>query len=130
MFWWGRSEAGVATTEFVIIVPALILLIMVVIQFALYYDAANVATAAAQDSVRAARIENGTAAAGQAAAQELLDQAGGGVFTSASVQTTRGGRSVHADVDGIVVSVIPGLQLHLTRSADGPIEQFLPPSQR
>ena len=66
MSWPGRSEAGAATTEFVIIVPALMLLIMLVIQFALYYDAANVATAAAQDSVRAARIENGSAAAGQA----------------------------------------------------------------
>src|ERR1700674_3598976 len=94
-----RNEAGAATTEFVIIVPALMLLIMLVIQFALYYHAANVATAAAQDSVRAARIENGSAGAGQARAHELLDHAGDSVFTSVSVQTSRGGRTVHAQVD-------------------------------
>ena len=130
MSWPGRSEAGAATTEFVIIVPALMLLIMLVIQFALYYHAANVATAAAQDSVRAARIENGSAGAGQARAHELLDHAGDSVFTSVSVQTSRGGRSVRAQVDGTVISVIPGLHLQVSRSADGPIEQFLPPSQR
>jgi Flp pilus assembly protein TadG len=130
VFHHDRSEAGAATTEFVIIVPALVLLIMLVIQFALYYHAANVATAAAQDSVRAARIETGSAGAGQARAHELLSHAGGSVFSSVSVQTSRGGRSAHAEVDGTVVSVIPGLDLHVTRSADGPVEQFLPPSQR
>ncbi len=62
--------------------------------------------------------------------EPLLAHAGGSVFSSLSVHTTRGGRSVHAEVDGTVVSVIPGLHLHVTRSADGPIEQFLAPGQR
>ena len=52
-----RGERGSATTELVIAMPALLLLIMSIIQFGLWYHASHVAKAAAQEGVRAARIE-------------------------------------------------------------------------
>ena len=127
----GRDdESGSAATELVIIMPAVMLLIMLVVQFALYYHGANVATAAAQDAVRAARVEAGSVGAGRNRADALLARSGGGTLEGAQVSVSRDGRRVHVEVTGEVASVIPGVHLHITRDADGPIEQFLPPEQR
>jgi Flp pilus assembly protein TadG len=127
----GRDdESGSAATELVIIMPAVMLLIMLVLQFALYYHGANVATAAAQDAVRAARVEAGSVGAGRNRADALLARSGSGTLEGAQVSVSRDGRRVHVEVTGEVASVIPGVHLHITRDADGPIEQFLPPEQR
>jgi Flp pilus assembly protein TadG len=127
----GRDdETGSAATELVIIMPALMLLIMLVVQFAIYYHGANVATAAAQDAVRAARVEAGSVGAGRNRADALLARSGSGTLEGAQVSVSRDGRGVHVEVTGEVASVIPGVHLHITRDADGPIEQFLPPEQR
>ena len=127
----GRGdESGSAATELVIIMPAVMLLIMLVVQFALYYHGANVATAAAQDAVRSARVEAGSVGAGRNRADALLAGSGGGTLQGAQVSVSRDGRHVHVEVTGEVASVIPGVHLHITRDADGPIEQFLPPEQR
>jgi Flp pilus assembly protein TadG len=127
----GRDdESGSAATELVIIMPAVMLLIMLVVQFALYYHGANVATAAAQDAVRAARVEAGSVGAGRNRADALLARSGSGTLEGAQVSVSRDGRRVHVEVTGEVASVIPGVHLHITRDADGPIEQFLPPEQR
>ena len=124
------DESGSAATELVIIMPAVMLLIMLVVQFALYYHGANVATAAAQDAVRAARVEAGSVGAGRNRADALLARSGSGTLEGAQVSVSRDGRRVHVEVTGEVASVIPGVHLHITRDADGPIEQFLPPEQR
>jgi len=127
----GRDdESGSAATELVIIMPAVMLLIMLVVQFALYYHGANVATAAAQDAVRAARVEAGSVGAGRNRADALLARSGSGTLEGAQVSVSRDGRRLHVEVTGEVASVIPGVHLHITRDADGPIEQFLPPEQR
>ncbi len=127
----GRDdESGSAATELVIIMPAVMLLIMLVVQFALYYHGANVATAAAQDAVRAARVEAGSVGAGRNRADALLARSGSGTLEGAEVSVSRDGRRLHVEVTGEVASVIPGVHLHITRDADGPIEQFLPPEQR
>ncbi len=127
----GRDdESGSAATELVIIMPAVMLLIMLVVQFALYYHGANVATAAAQDAVRAARVEAGSVGAGRNRADALLARSGRGTLEGAEVSVSRDGRRVHVEVTGEVASVIPGVHLHITRDADGPIEQFLPPEQQ
>ena len=54
-----RGERG-ATTEMVIILPALLFLIFLGIQFALWFHASHLALAAAQEGARAARVANAT----------------------------------------------------------------------
>jgi Flp pilus assembly protein TadG len=66
------DEAGIATVEAVLVFPVLLLVIMVVFQFALWYHASGLATAAAQDGARAARAEGATARDGQDRANGLL----------------------------------------------------------
>ena len=56
-----RDERGDATIEAVLVVPVLLLMIMTVIQFGLWYHASHTLKAAAQEGVRASRIDGGTA---------------------------------------------------------------------
>jgi Flp pilus assembly protein TadG len=126
------GEQGVTTTEVVIVMPAVMLLVMFVLQFALYYHAANVATGAAQDAVRAARVEHGSAGAGGTRAREVVGRSAGGALDDPTVTVSRDGgtHTVRAEVSGDVPSLIPGLRLSVTRVAEGPTEEFLPPEQR
>ncbi len=57
---WNRNERGDATTETVLIVPVLILLISVIISFALWFHASQVARSASQEGVRVARLPDGS----------------------------------------------------------------------
>ncbi|MGH9014011.1 MAG: TadE/TadG family type IV pilus assembly protein [Acidimicrobiia bacterium] len=124
-----RGDQGGASVELVLVTPLVMLLIAVAIQFALYYHASNIATAAAQDGVRAAQVEHGSGADGAARARVVADRAGS-VLEGVSIDASRGERRVRVEVSGSVVSFVPGLHLTLTRSAEGSVEQFLPPDQR
>jgi len=124
------AERGSITTEVVIIIPVVVLLLMLVLQFALYYHGANVATAAAQDGLRASRVEEGSPSAGQARAREIVAHSAGSLFDDLHVTTSRNGHAVRVEVTGTVASLLPGVHLRVTRVAEGPVEEFLPPSQR
>ena len=63
-----REDAGAGAVELVIVTPLLMLLVLGVIQFALAEQAQHVAQAAATQALAAARVQDGTAAAGQAQA--------------------------------------------------------------
>lgn len=60
-----RPEAGDAVSETVLVVPALMVLVMVVIQAGLWWHAQHVVTAVAREGVRAARLSGATAIDGQ-----------------------------------------------------------------
>ena len=72
-----RGDAGAGAAELVIVTPLLMLLVLGVIQFALAEQAQHVAQAAATQALAAARVQDGTAAAGQAQAATVLSQLGG-----------------------------------------------------
>lgn len=125
-----RAERGSVTVETALLLPAVVLFMVAVLQFALYYHGANVATAAAQDAMRAARVETGSTSAGEARGQEVLARAAGSVFDDVDVNVSRSDRSVRVVVEGSVASLLPGVHLHVTRTSEGPVEQFLPPERR
>src|SRR5579875_525372 len=70
------DERGAVSAELVIATPLLLLLIMAVIQFALWEHAEHIAAAVAQQGVSVARLQGETAGAGQNQAQSVLDQLG------------------------------------------------------
>lgn len=119
-----RGEAGTATTELVIAMPVLMLLVLVVVQFALWAHASHVATAAAQEGARAARVERGSVEAGHAQAQRYLDALGRRVVEGAEVTASRDRSVASVEVRGRAVSVIPGLSLPVRGFSRGPIEAF------
>jgi Flp pilus assembly protein TadG len=119
-----RDQRGDATVEAVLATPVLLLLIMMVIQFGLWYHASHVATAAAQEGVSAARVETATAQDGRLRAQRFMASAAPALVDGVSVTATRDTESARVDVDGTVHSLIPGINLHVHGAAQSPVERF------
>lgn len=115
-------ERGSAAAELVLATPLLLLLVLAVVQFALYYHGAQVAQAAASQAVAVARAQGATNASGQAQGQAILDQIAGGTLPQRSIAVTRSATEADADVSGTVQSLIPGLHLHVSAHAAAPLE--------
>lgn len=118
------NERGEATTEMVLIVPVLMLLVFTVIQFGLWYHANHVAEAAAQEGVRAARMEDGSAEAGQARAEAFMARNAGSLVERPSVSSLRTDDSARVEVEGTLRSLVPGLSLPIHALAESPVERF------
>jgi Flp pilus assembly protein TadG len=122
-----RGLRGAVSAELVIVTPVLLLLVMLVVQFALWQHAQHIAEAAAQRGAQTARIEGGTDAQGQAAAQNAASQLGGAVLADPRISVSRNGNVVRVDVTGSAESVVPFLSLPVRAVAQGPVERFVPP---
>jgi Flp pilus assembly protein TadG len=121
-----EGDRGSAGAELVIAVPLLLLILLAIIQFALWSHATHIAQAAASQGLAAARTQNGTAAAGTATAQLVLDQLAGGPLTDSTVATDRGAASASVRISGTATPVIPFLVLPVRAEAAGPVERFVP----
>jgi hypothetical protein len=120
-----QGDDGIATLEAVLVFPVLILLLMVVVQFALWYNANELATAAAQDGARSARVVGGTAQAGIDRADSLLDQTGRSLLQQRQVLAERDVQHARVEVRAVCIALIPGLHLTIDAVADSGVEQFV-----
>lgn len=121
-----RGDQGSVSTELVIATPLLLLMLLAIIQFALWSHATHIAQAAASQGLAAARAQDGTAVAGTASAQKVLDQLAGGPLTGTAVATDRGATSASVRISGTATPVIPFLSLPVHAEAAGPVERFVP----
>lgn len=122
----GRGrDSGAVATELLLAVPALLLMVLAVVQFAVYAHARNIAQTVAAQAVAAARVDGGTAGAGRAAAQQLLAQLGP-TLRRPVVDVQRGPARVTVTVAGSVDPLLPGLDLPITVRDDGPVEHLSP----
>ena len=80
----GRDR-GAGSAEIVIAVPLPMLLILPVIQFAVWANAESIAHATAEEALAAARVQGGTAAGGQQRADQVISQIGTGVLVGPQV---------------------------------------------
>ena len=122
----GREERGSVSTELVIATPLLLLLVMGVIQFALWQHASHVARTVAQQGVAAARVDGASAATGQDEAHTVLAQLGANELRNAHITTTRDGNTTTVVVTGEASSVLPFFHLPVRAVATGPTERFRP----
>ncbi|WP_407936580.1 TadE/TadG family type IV pilus assembly protein [Lentzea tibetensis] len=121
-----RGDLGAVSAELVIATPLLLLILLAIVQFALWSHATHIAQAAAAQGLAAARAQNGTAAAGTASAQQLLDQLAQGPLTGTNIAAERGAVSASVRISGIATSVVPFLSLPVRAEAVGPVERFVP----
>lgn len=119
-----RGDRGSASAELVLATP--LLLFMVIVQFALWSHATHIAQAAAARGLAAARVQDATAAQGDATARHLLDQLGHGPLTHARIDAARSGDAVSVQVSGDTTAMIPFLRLPVHAEATGPVEKFIP----
>ena len=120
------GDRGSVSAELVIATPLLLLVLLAIVQFALWSHATHIAQAAASQGLATARSQNGTAAAGTASAQQLLGQLAGGPLRSAAVSTDRGPAAAAVRISGTATSVVPFLTLPVHAEAAGPVERFVP----
>lgn len=120
------GDRGAVSAELVIATPLLLLMLLAIVQFALWSHATHIAQAAASQGLAVTRAQDGTAAAGSASAQQMLDQLARGPLTGASVSADRTATSASIRISGTATSVIPFLHLPVHAEAAGPVERFIP----
>jgi Flp pilus assembly protein TadG len=124
------EDRGAVATQLVLVVPALLLMMLLVVQFALAWHAQHIAQYAAERALAAARVKDGSAAAGQEQGRRSTAQLGGRILISPAVSVTRTATQVTARVQGGVVQIVPGLHLHATGNASGAVERITVPPAR
>lgn len=118
------ADRGSTTVEFVVLVPLMVLLLMVVVQFGVYFHTRAVVTTAARHGVDDARVLNGTPDAGSAATSQFLDQ-GAGALRDRTVSVDRTATEVTVTVTGDVTSLIPFATFPLTVTVSAPVERII-----
>ena len=124
-----RADRGVTVVQLAIAMPVVLVLIMSVIQYALFEFANQVAEAAATEGLQAAtairrsptrvRPERAAADATVATSQDQLL-----LQPSASVTVDLVHQTVTVVVTGTAMQLVPGLNLPVSMSAAGPIERL------
>jgi Flp pilus assembly protein TadG len=123
-----RPDRGAAAAELVIAVPALLTMVLLIVQFAVYEHARHIAQAVAAQALTAARISDGTATAGQAAGAGLALQLGPSL-TGMVLDVQRSPDRVIVTVNGQAEQVLPWVTLPITVRDEGPVET-LPAANR
>lgn len=124
------DDRGAATTQLVLVVPALLLIALLAVQFALVWHARHIAQHVAQRGLAAARTQDSSAADGRRQAQRTLDALASRVLIVPSVTAERTPTQTAVRVEGAVMRVVPvpGLTLHATGTASGPTERITTPT--
>ena len=108
-----RGDRGAGAAEVVIAVPLLMLLILLIVQFAIWAHASSVAQATAEEALAAAQV---------------LGQIGSSVLISTHVTVTRTGATATAQITGTAEEVlpVPGLAFPVHITVTGPVARFVP----
>lgn len=116
-----ERERGDVAAELALIAPLYLLLILGMIQLALWLHAVNVVTAAAQEGVRAARGLDGTAQTGRRTAETYLVQLGG-FLTNPRVHASRTVDTARVEITARTQATVFGLTLPVRAVAQSPVE--------
>lgn len=103
----------------------MVMLLLVIVQFALYFHMRAVAQTAARHGLDHVRVVDGTTDAGISATNDFLDQ-GGRSLQDRGVTAQRSAVASSMSVSGTVVSVIPGVNLRVEVTVDAPTERVTP----
>jgi Flp pilus assembly protein TadG len=123
-----HDQDGMLASELAILMPALLLLIMLAVQFGLWAHASQLARAAADEAAYTAALPGGSGIAGQTAAAGLLAQAGH--LTDIRIDIDRTPDTVVATVAGVAPQVVPGFRWSVSATAAAAPERFIPQGDR
>jgi Flp pilus assembly protein TadG len=121
-----RGDSGAVTAELAIVTPAVLTILLLIVQFALWSHATHIAQAAASQGLAALRVQEGTVDLGTARARSMIQQLAGGPLTDAVVTAERTPTVATIRVSGVVAGVVPLLRLPVHAEAAGSVERFVP----
>lgn len=117
-------DGGFSTLEAVVVIPVVIIMTMISVQYVMVWHARNVAEAAARDGLRVARGYEATGPQGSASCTQYLATVANKMLSERSCTANRGGQTVVVSVHAKVMSVIPFGSFTVQESASGPVEVF------
>jgi Flp pilus assembly protein TadG len=123
-----HGARGMTTIQVAILFPAVLVWLMLIVQYGLWWHAKQVANAAAAEAVDAAQIATGTATDGYDAASSYLAQAGN--LANTTVMVTRDPTVVTAEIHGDAPQLVPGIEWSVTARSTAPVERFVPEPER
>lgn len=121
----GRDD-GSSIVQFVIVFPALLLCVMMTIDFGIWMHARHLVQAAADDGLASAQHLGATADDGKAESQAQLAYLGGAMLTGSTVTATRDATTASVSIDATAISVVPFFSLPIHETVSGPVERFVP----
>lgn len=119
-----RDERGVMAIEFLAVITMLLVVFLLMLQYAVRSHAERIATAAAQEGLAAASSYDGTASRGKLLARQYLSDIGPGLRIS-NVVATRSGATASITITGAVDQVVPFLPVTISVHLEGPVEHFV-----
>ncbi len=119
-----RDERGVVAIEFMLVISMLIVVFLLMLQYAVRAHAERIAAAAAEEGLAAAATYDGTAADAERVALDYLTRLGPGLNTT-TVDASRNATSATVTVSGNVDQLIPFLSISVNVRVEGPVERFV-----
>lgn len=116
-----RDESGVSSIELVLYMPLLLLIMFIAVQFALVWFGNQAASAAAREAARVARVQDGEAAAREAA-RDYVANIGQGVLEDPQISVEIVGDTVRVTVTGRAQQLSPIGVPMVSQTVEGPIE--------
>lgn len=122
--WRRRSERGAIGVEFMLILSMMVVVFLVMLQYAVRAHAHRIVTAAAEEGLAAAAAYDGSAEEGRRTAQRYVNDLGPGV-ESAVVTASRSAATARVTVKGEVEEFVPFLTVEVSAEVEGPVERFV-----
>ncbi|MEU4829687.1 TadE/TadG family type IV pilus assembly protein [Streptosporangium sp. NPDC023615] len=124
------GERGATVVELAIIMPVVLVLVLLVVQFALWFHGRQIADAAAREGARLARVDTDSwQQDAESRARELIGAVGPKLLDGATVTAWEEGdqRGVEVTASAVqVVPLLPSTTFTVTARFGGPIECFRP----
>lgn len=117
------GEAGQAAVGLTVVLPLVLGLIMLVVQFALLYHSKQVVDAAATNGAREAALLEASADQGRQVARRFVAQSAN--LTRVAVQADRGPEQARVEVSGQAPQLVPWFSWTVTGQAIVPVERYV-----
>jgi Flp pilus assembly protein TadG len=118
-----RDERGIAAPEFVIVMPVVMLIFLMLVQWSVQLYNDRIVHAAAREAAVDAASWDGTESAGRETADDYLADSGSDL-SNTEVKITVGATEVTVTVSGDVMTLLPGFTKRVSATARVPRERF------
>ena len=119
----GGDERGIAAPEFVIVMPVVMLIFLMLVQWSVHLYNDRIVHAAAREAAVDAASWDGTEFAGRQTAEEYLADSGSDL-SNTEVKVAVGATEVTVTVSGEVMTLLPGFTQRVSATATVPRERF------
>ncbi|GLX95569.1 TadE/TadG family type IV pilus assembly protein [Herbidospora sp. NBRC 101105] len=125
-----NDDRGATVIELALLMPVVLVVVLLIVQMALWFHGRQVADAAAREGARIARAgDDDWQGAAEAKARQIIQAIGPEILQSATATAWEEGDSRGVEVTGSAVQVVPLLpeiSFTITARFGGPVECFRP----